>query len=72
MELKKEDLELVNNVREDNCQDSLKELINRVDKIYISEFPCRIIVAGNINYYSEIFFNKSAFTGDLDITDNLR
>ena len=29
--------------------------INRVDKIYISEFPCRIIVAGNINYYSEIF-----------------
>ena len=29
MELKKEDLELVNNVREDNCQDSLKELINR-------------------------------------------
>ena len=29
MELKKEDLELVNNVQEDNCQDSLKELINR-------------------------------------------
>ena len=29
MELQKEDLELVNNVREDNCQDSLKELINR-------------------------------------------
>ena len=29
MELKKEDIELVNNVQEDNCQDSLKELINR-------------------------------------------
>ena len=29
MELKQEDIELVNNVQEDNCQDSLKELINR-------------------------------------------
>jgi len=29
MGVKKEDIELVNNVQEDNCQDSLKELINR-------------------------------------------
>ena len=29
MERKEEDIELVNNVQEDNCQQSLKELINR-------------------------------------------
>ena len=29
--------------------------IKRVDNIFISEFSCRFIVAGNINYYSEIF-----------------
>ena len=32
--------------------------VKRVGKIYSSEFPCRIFLAGNINYYSEVFLES--------------